>query len=529
MRSRRLVVVLCSVALIQLLVAAGSLAQENAHAHAHAAVNGAGKYGKAVNVAAAARQQHSQGHNHAHSHDHGHSHSHSHGHSHEHAHAGEPRIVAVAAVPIQAADQAPSQAHNHNHNHDHDHDHNHDHDHDHDHGHGHSHEHAHAGQAAAAAAVSKNAITPSAQSSPVPDQAHNHDHHDDCSHDHSHDDASATSVAFGSPAWIHALGSTALISILPIALLFFIPLDKAASATHASPLLKVLLSFAAGGLLGDVFLHLLPHSFAPHSEGGDDNGGHSHSHSHSHAHSHSSADPHTAGLLIGLWIVSGIFAFFVIEKIMRLLGRQSHSHSHAEPAASDSAKKAASSKDGANKDGHGHAHEHHDHQHEEEELARAAGMKAAGWLNLVADFAHNFTDGMAIGAMYLHGGRVGLTTTIAVLMHEIPHELGDYAILIRCGMSKKQAILAQFSTAIGAVCGTFLGLMSEGIAESSSWIAPFAAGGFIYIALVTVVPELLDDSHVRSRSTTWAILFFLIEALAFVAGVGLMGLIALFE
>lgn len=64
------------------------------------------------------------------------------------------------------------------------------------------------------------------------------------------------------------------------------------------------------------------------------------------------------------------------------------------------------------------------------------GLSVAGWLNVVADFTHNFTDGLAIGAAYLAGQNIGIVTTITVLLHEVPHEIGDYAILIQEGSTK---------------------------------------------------------------------------------------------
>ena len=65
----------------------------------------------------------------------------------------------------------------------------------------------------------------------------------------------------------------------------------------------------------------------------------------------------------------------------------------------------------------------------------------AGYLNLAADFAHNFTDGLAIGASYLAGHNIGLITTLTILFHEVPHEIGDFAILIQSGCTKKKVIL----------------------------------------------------------------------------------------
>lgn len=117
--------------------------------------------------------------------------------------------------------------------------------------------------------------------------------------------------------WMEALGSTLLISAAPFFILFFVPLDN---SKEKEPLLKILLSFASGGLLGDAFLHLIPHALVPHSHSASD---HSHSHSHDgHGHGHD--------MSVGLWVLSGILTFLVVEKCVRLVkGGHGHSHSGA--------------------------------------------------------------------------------------------------------------------------------------------------------------------------------------------------------
>ncbi len=107
--------------------------------------------------------------------------------------------------------------------------------------------------------------------------------------------------------------------------------------------------------------------------------------------------------------------------------------------------------------------------------------------------SHNFTDGLAIGASFLSSNRLGLVTTAAVVIHEVPHEIGDFAILIRSGMSRRGAIIAQVATALGCVGGTVVGLVAHQFAQTSAWILPFTSGGFIYIACTTVLPDLLHD------------------------------------
>lgn len=244
------------------------------------------------------------------------------------------------------------------------------------------------------------------------------------------------------------------------------------------PRLKVLLAFASGGLLGDAFLHLIPHAVAPHD--------HTHSHSHSHGHSEE-GHSHGHDMWIGMWVLAGIITFLTVEKIVRILkvGHE-HGHSHGGPAKKETEK--LEKKDLVKKKG--------DEKKESKDVKKTeekANMAVAGYLNLAADFTHNFTDGLAIGASYLAGNSVGIVTTITILIHEVPHEIGDFAILIRSGCSRKKAMFLQLTTAVGALAGNVLALLGTS-EESSPWILPFTAGGFIYIATVSVLPELLEGS-----------------------------------
>ncbi|XP_026487343.2 protein catecholamines up [Vanessa tameamea] len=285
--------------------------------------------------------------------------------------------------------------------------------------------------------------------------------------------------------YMKALGSTVFISIVPFIVLFFIPIDGTA---EKQPLLKVLLSFASGGLLGDAFLHLIPHALLPHSEGG----GHSHSHSHEGEHH----EPHN--MTVGLGVLGGIITFLVVEKTVRLFSG-----------------------------GHGHSHgtdkKKHDDKSKKSQKNKKEDIKITGYLNLAADFTHNFTDGLAIGASYIAGQNIGLITTITILLHEIPHEIGDFAILVQSGCSRTKAMMLQLLTAFGAISGTFLSIYLQGSGDGivSTLILPFTAGGFIYIATVSVIPELLEGSNKLSQSIK--------EILALLAGVYMMVIIAQYE
>lgn len=352
---------------------------------------------------------------------------------------------------------------------------------------------------------------------------HGHDHHHH--HHHHHENVHKTTKTKPETdtfyIWVHSLGSTLLISAAPFFILFAIPLDN---TEEMQPRLKTLLAFASGGLLGDAFLHLIPHAIQPHNHHGD---GHDHG-SHGHSHGHGGEEGHGHDMRVGLWVLAGIIAFLAVEKGVRLIKKDSaggHGHSHGAAAAEGKKAKSSPPASPSKKD----AKEGGDKKSKKEvaEAAKAKGkavkkepkkkedIKIAGYLNLAADFTHNFTDGLAIGASYLAGNSIGIVTTITILLHEVPHEIGDFAILVKSGCSKKKAMLLQLTTALGALAGTVLALLGSGSDAADSWVLPFTAGGFIYIATVSVIPELLEESTKLWQS--------LKEIAALLAGVGMMG------
>uniref|UniRef100_A0A336LNN1 CSON009521 protein n=1 Tax=Culicoides sonorensis TaxID=179676 RepID=A0A336LNN1_CULSO len=344
------------------------------------------------------------------------------------------------------------------------------------------------------------------------DYGHNHDHHGH-GHHHDHHTHEKPKTSTKSPRtdqdvfylWVHSLGSTLLISAAPFLLLYIIPLDN---TEEMRPRLKVLLAFASGGLLGDAFLHLIPHAQESVSEDGH------HSHSHAHSHSGAEGEPHSHDMRVGLWVLGGIITFLAVEKGVRMI-KGGHGHSHG-PSGDH---KASEKEEKPEKEGKGKKVTKGDHKKKVE--TESKGIEIAGYLNLAADFTHNFTDGLAIGASYLAGNSIGVITTITILLHEVPHEIGDFAILIKSGCSKKKAMMLQLTTAVGALAGTVIALLGSGSDAAASWVLPFTAGGFIYIATVSVIPELLEESTKLVQS--------LKEITALLAGVGMMVIISWLE
>ncbi len=135
-------------------------------------------------------------------------------------------------------------------------------------------------------------------------------------------------------------------------------------------------------------------------------------------------------------------------------------------------------------------------------------------MNLVGDGLHNFADGLIIAASYFVNIPVGIATSIAVIMHEVPQELADFGVLLYAGFSTRKAIFFNFLSAalaiVGAVAGIVLGNRVEGFV---GLILPFAAGGFIYIAGSNLIPELHKECD--WKNSFWHILAFLL-------GIGIM-------
>ncbi|MEM2631884.1 MAG: ZIP family metal transporter [Candidatus Bathyarchaeia archaeon] len=135
------------------------------------------------------------------------------------------------------------------------------------------------------------------------------------------------------------------------------------------------------------------------------------------------------------------------------------------------------------------------------------------YLNLIGDGIHNFIDGMVIAATFLISFDLGFATTLAVVFHEIPQEIGDFGILIYGGLSRKKALTFNFVSAVTAVAGALTTYFLAHLRSIEALLVPFAAGGFIYIAATDLMPELHKKLQVRESLT---------QLIALLVGIGLM-------
>lgn len=239
-----------------------------------------------------------------------------------------------------------------------------------------------------------------------------------------------------------ALGG--ILSVMAAAVFLLLP-DR-----HRDAILPHGISFAIGALLAVAFWGLIPEAFA-------------------------AVKPEQLQSLSGT-ILAGVLGFFVLEKL--LIWRHCHygaCEAHGE-------------------DGHDHETEHlHSHHH-------VHGVaKSAGALIILGDSIHNFVDGVLITAAFLTDVKLGIVTSLAVAAHEIPQEVGDFAILLESGYGKGKAlfynILASFATVAGGVLAFF---SLENLHDSLPYFLALAASSFIYIAVADLIPSLHRKTDMKN-------------------------------
>lgn len=124
--------------------------------------------------------------------------------------------------------------------------------------------------------------------------------------------------------------------------------------------------------------------------------------------------------------------------------------------------------------------------------------RSFAYMNLYGDAVHNLIDGLIIGGAYLYSHSLGVTTTLAVCMHELPQEIGDLSVLLYAGFDRRKALLYNFVTSLTAFLGLILSiLLSTHVSQFTAILLPFSAGNFIYIAGSDLVPELQKEEKNR--------------------------------
>ena len=149
------------------------------------------------------------------------------------------------------------------------------------------------------------------------------------------------------------------------------------------------------------------------------------------------------------------------------------------------------------------------HWHHHHRCGGKCEVHTFAYMNLLGDGMHNFIDGIIIAASFVADWRLGIATSIAVLAHEIPQEISDFAVLLHAGLSKAKALLYNFLSAVVAILGAIIGyILVEQIAGVTPYLLAITAGGFIYIAASDLVPEVNKESRIARSFVSFA--FFLL-------------------
>ncbi len=222
--------------------------------------------------------------------------------------------------------------------------------------------------------------------------------------------------------WFYTIVSVFIVSLISLVGVFSLSIK----IEKLKKILFILVSFAAGSLIGGAMIHLLPEA----------------------------VDKLGFGLNVSLYFILGLLLFFILEKFVHW--RHCHiptSKRHPHPLA---------------------------------------------YTNMIGDTFHNFIDGLVIGASYIVSIPLGIATTVAVILHEIPQEIGDFGVMIHGGFSRTKALAFNFLSALTAVLGAIAILIAgPWLKDYVVFLLPITAGGFIYIASSDLIPEMQKEVDPR--------------------------------
>uniref|UniRef100_A0A4W5MZS9 Zinc transporter ZIP4 n=1 Tax=Hucho hucho TaxID=62062 RepID=A0A4W5MZS9_9TELE len=276
-------------------------------------------------------------------------------------------------------------------------------------------------------------------------------------------------------------------------------------------IIQFCVSLAVGSLTGDALLHLLPMFLGlhVHSEGTD--------------HSHSEEVPDYIYKILVL--MAGIYCFYLMETIFSIVTTHHALHHHgeeSEPHHCDHGKVLEMYlQDKKNKQSVSQTDLVEKAFPEENQHSRE--QRLLPYMVTIGDGIHNFADGLAIGAAFSVSWKSGLATSLAVFCHELPHELGDFAILLHSGVSVKKALMLNVASALTSFIGLYIALTISTDLATKQWIAAITSGLFLYVGLADMLPTMVHADNRRP----W--LMFLLQNVGLLSGWGILLLLSLYE
>ncbi|XP_069552414.1 zinc transporter ZIP12-like [Brachyistius frenatus] len=310
--------------------------------------------------------------------------------------------------------------------------------------------------------------------------------------------------------------STAAVLLITVGSMFGVCLIFFNSCQETYTLiLQLFVGLAVGTLSGDALLHLVPQILGLHGD------------AHGHDDEHRPEEKEHLWKILG--VVAGIYGFFLIERIFSFL-LPSHGHCHSGELSLElncngqsQRGKSISTIQLGPVDDLECTEISPEHTDTRTPSHQRQGVPLLAVMVIVGDSLHNFADGLVVGAAFSSSAENGMATTVAILCHEIPHEMGDFAVLLSSGLSVKTAMLMNFLSALTAFMGLYIGLFVSSETDVQQWIFSVTAGIFLYLSLVEMLPEM---SRVK---TSRPCLMFLMQNLGLLMGWSCLLLLALFE
>lgn len=281
-------------------------------------------------------------------------------------------------------------------------------------------------------------------------------------------------------------------------------------------------SLAVGSLTGDALLHLLPMFLGLHVHAEED--------SSDPKHVHSSGPPDYIFKMLVL--MAGIYYFYLMETLFSLITHRNKKHQHphhhgdeSEPHHCDHGRVLQMYQQKKKKEKSQSVSKADLVVYEDDQPQKkwTREQRLLPYMITIGDSIHNFADGLAMGAAFSVSWKSGLATTIAVICHELPHELGDFAILLHSGVSVRRALLLNFGSAMTSFVGLYIALSVATDVATQQWIGAVTAGLFLYVGLADMLPTLVHIDHKRP----W--MMFLLQNVGLLMGWAILLLLSLYE
>ncbi|KAK9526754.1 hypothetical protein VZT92_015437 [Zoarces viviparus] len=318
--------------------------------------------------------------------------------------------------------------------------------------------------------------------------------------------------------------------VITLASMFGIVVLLCTSCTSVFQLcIQFCISLAVGSLTGDALLHLIPMFLGLHVHSDQTD---------SSKHSHGAHQEETPDYIYKMLVlIGGIYYFYLMETIFSLLAYKDNHHHHQHHHAEESEPHHCD---------HGRVLEMYEHERKQKDKSQSASsadlvvdqdnenslsepkeltreQRLLPYMITIGDSVHNFADGLAMGAAFSLSWKSGLATSLAVLCHELPHELGDFAILLNSGVSVRKALLLNVGSAMTSFIGLYIALSVATDLATKQWISAVSAGLFLYVGLADMLPTMV---HISNKKP-W--LMFLLQNVGLLTGWGILLVLSLYE